>query len=519
MVVKGCKTITDFSTFTAAIFCLPILPAMLNSDLVEILALLREDERRRLLLFLESSVQQRKESVTLVLHIFDCLHENTLHRLNKTAVYEQVFPEEIPVANKLEKLMSDTLSAVRQFVASEMALRDMSDLQRQVYLQKFYRERSLDNKFRQSRSQVSRLKSNSGQWLPQDYYFQFRSEEEESTFQSAKNSKKDDLNLSNTLRALDEYYLVERLYYTCILLNQNQLVSLSLPGLKDLLPFNPDAPHLQWFFDNPLGALFRQAIELFAEETSSDERKLQGFVQSLETWEAYIPQVFVYSLEIYACNYGIRHINKNNLFLEPVFRLQKRRVESGRIYMEGKIKASEFYSIVVNGLRLGENAWVKQFIERHREKIQGIMPSADYHQFNLIYYYFQTKEYEPELRTLLTSNYEDMLYKVHGKLLEIKILYEMSLRPDTDYRVVEFLENRVEAAIIFFFREKNVPPEKKKMGKRFADTMKRILHASGKDDAKRLGKIREDVEGADLIADRQWLLKIVDDLLEKKGKK
>lgn len=53
------------------------------------------------------------------------------------------------------------------------------------------------------------------------------------------------------------------------------------------------------------------------------------------------------------------------------------------------------------------------------------------------------------------------------------------------------------------------------MGKRFADTMKRILHAESKSDAKRLEKISADITAFDLIADRQWLLQIVDDQLKK----
>ena len=412
--------------------------------------------------------------------------------------------------------MSDTLQVVRQFIALEVARTEMGEMEQLVNLQKFYNERNQEKYFRQARNQLNRLKENKRSWPPKDLFQVFLSEAEEFAFQNVQNRKKDDLNLRPTLHALNEYYLAEHLRYTCMLLNQNQLASLSLPPLKDLLPYDPGNTQLGPFFRKPFCLLYMKALELFSDEIGDAEEKLKDFFQTLRSCEDQIPLEFVNSLEIFACNFGIRQADKGLASLRKlIFQVQKRRVETGRVYLEKKIKASEFHSIVVTGLRLGENAWVKQFIENHRDRITGVMPSQDYYQFNLTFYYFQTKEYEPELQTLLTSNYEDMLYKIHGKILEIKILYEMSLQPEADHRVAEFLENKVEAAIIFFFREKNVPPEKKKMGKRFADTMKRILHAGSKNDARRLQKIDADITAFDLIADRRWLHQIVADLLKK----
>ncbi len=490
---------------------------MHNSDLVELLALLQPDEKRRLRGYLRDNAQARPEVSALAEYTLEHLNDEEKSTLSRATAYNFIFPGLPPITNKLEKLMSDTLQLVRQFVAVEMATRDLREMQQQVLLQRFYRERKLEKKFRQSRNQVLKLKEQPGNWVPQDYYFQFLSEEEESMFLSARNQKKDDLNLWNTIQALDEYYLVERLRYSCVLLNQNQLVSLNLLPLNDWLPIDLSSPQLQWFFEKPLGKLFLLAVNLFSSDTTDSldqNQQLEEFIQFLQENEKVIPTEFINSLEIFACNYAIKKYNQRHyFFLNSIYLIQKRRVESGRIYINNLIKASEFHSIVLAGLRLGDSVWIKQFIEAHRDKILGAMPSTDYYQFNLIYYYFQTKEYEPELHTLLTSNYEDMVYKLQSKVLEIKILYEMSRRPNADYWVSEFLENKVEAAIVFFFREKNIPPDKRKMYKRFADTMKRIIHAEGKNDIKRLEKIRTDIESFDMVADPQWLLEVVDELL------
>lgn len=500
---------------------------MQNSDLVEIISALLPDERQRLRAYLETTPALRDpargETIRLVHFIVEGLSQNDApEALSKKEAYGRVFPNRDFVSNKLEKCMSDTLQYVRQFIVMEMAGRQTNEVRQMVYLQAFYNERGLEDKFRQSRNHLIQKKSKEQKWSLQDYYSLFLSEAEEFGFQSSRNRKrqKDDLNIWSTIQALDEYYLVERLWYTCFLLNQNQLAPLALPALREWLPVDLNAPRFQWFFVKPLGKLFAKTIALLSGESDNPEQQLREIIALLAENEDQLTPDQANAFEIYAVNFGIRQANKGNpSWIELVFQIQKRWVESGRIHKEGKAQASEFHSIVVNGLRQGQIAWVKNFIEQHRDKIIGVMPSEDYFQFNLTYYYFQTKEYEPEIKTLLTSNYEDMIYKILGKILEIKIQYELSVRPGAHHSDANVLESKVEAAIIFFFREKNIPPDKKKMGKRFADTMKRILHASGKSDAKRLGKIREDVEGADLIADRQWLLKIIDDLMEKLKKK
>lgn len=497
---------------------------MYNSDLVELLSALHEDERRRLHVFLETSdilPSARQEASTIVSFIFSSLKaEEKDQALSKSVAYEHIFPGKEFVANKLEKGMSDTLQLVRKFIASETAGRNMTTLQQAFYLQKFYNERKLENKFQQSRKNFAKLKSTHREWSPQDYYFQFLSESEEYVFQSDRNQKKDDLNLWSTIQALDEYYLVERLWHTCILLNQDQLAPLALPPLESWLLIEIKSPKFKWFFEKPIGQLFFQAIELLSEDEGKDGQKLSAFVKLIGDSEPHIWKTYVSTFEIFACNYGIRRLNKgHSQYADAVFQLQKRRVESGRIYMDGKIKSSEFQSIVTLGLRFNEYSWVKNFIENHREKILGMMPSEEYYQYNLAQFLYYRKDYEPALKTLLTSSYEDMQYKISAKILEIKILWEMSQLKKTDDWVAEFLENKVEAAIIYFFREKNLPATKKKMGKRFADTMKRIIHADGKRDAERLEIILQDIAKAEFIAERQWLSKLVEDLIATHKKK
>ncbi|MDP1817565.1 MAG: hypothetical protein Q8K92_24105, partial [Leadbetterella sp.] len=136
---------------------------MQNSDLVEILNVLTEEEQKDLLLFLDNSPKLRKECVDLVHYIVDSLNQGDLEKIQKHTVYEKIFPEKAWVENKLPKLMGETLALVRKFVAGAVAHKQMSDLSQLFYLQTFYQERNLEDKFWATHRQIDDSKRNN-QW-------------------------------------------------------------------------------------------------------------------------------------------------------------------------------------------------------------------------------------------------------------------------------------------------------------------------------------------------------------------
>ena len=490
---------------------------MQNSDLVEIISVLTGDERDRLPIFLEkTSPSFKPDAIRLVNHVLQCILNGKSSELSRKDTYAFLFPRQDWVDNKLEKLMSEALSIVRQFAALEISKRQVSDLRQALFLQMFYNERGLVDKSRTAYRQIDRAKIKRESWTAEDYFTSFLSEKEELYAQSVRNRRKDDVNLKNAMSALSEYYLVEHLWLVCYMLNQRQVASLDISSIQEMSFLDLESPRLRWFFKKPLGQLFKKAIFLLNNEEQENVQDLRDFVELLRSYESVISNGDMHLFEMTAINLGIRRGNNGNYsYVDLVVQIQKDRVNSGRIYIEkGQISATEFLSIFTTGLRLNDLEWVKTFIESHKKKILGVMPSEQYYEFALANYYYYIKEYQETRRILMTSDYEDIQCRISARILEIKALFELSILENADYRVGEYLEDRVEAAILFFFRLKDAEPRKKRMGKRFADTMKRILHAHGNRDAKRLEKIIEDVKTAELIAERQWLTSIIADLIK-----
>ncbi len=488
---------------------------MQNSDLIEVITVLTADERERLADFFgKKHIGAKAEVIRLVHFILECLKEEKSSALQRMDAYAYLFPGQVMVENKLEKTMSEALSFVRKFIGQEGAIGQINDMRQIFLLQKFYHERGLGDKCKTAYRQIIKAKEKPENWTPEEYYTHFMAEKEEMYTQSIQNHGKDDLNLRNTMVALTEYYMVEKLWLTCQILIQNQVTLLDLPPLNDLALIDMDSPNLQWFFDKPLGQLFKKTIHLLYYEEAENIKDLRDLIALLRRYENRITKQDFYLFEISACNLGIRRVNKGNFaYLEVVFQIQQERVNSGRVYGEkGQISASEFLSILTNSFRLNALNWGKEFIENHKKRIIGVMASHQYYEYALANYYFEVKKYDETRLILMTSDYDDIRCRMAARILEIKSLYELSILEGTDHRVGEYLEDRVEAGILFFFRLKDVEPRKKRMGKRFADTVKRIIHAKGNRDISRLKKIGDDIQAAELIAERQWLLGIIDDL-------
>ncbi|MDX1910195.1 MAG: hypothetical protein SFV22_01855 [Saprospiraceae bacterium] len=488
---------------------------MQNSDLVELLNALTREERKRLITYLDEPGRVRKECADLTRYLSSCLDEDAMEKTRRELVYNIVFAGKPWVDNKLAKLMGETLAHIREFVAQQTMINQMNELHLLHYLQVFYHERGLEDKFWSAHRQIKLSEDNKQMQSGLDFYIRFLSENQAFYLQSAKNNLKDDINLSNTIKALDEYYLIERLWLTCQILNQNQLAPVEIDATLNWLSLEQHDDRLQWFTNKPLNQVLLATVLLLSGKNEDNYRAFREFVDLLHGQEKGIPLEYINLFELSACNFGIRLANSGKLeFLELVFEIQKRRVESNRVFLPtNQIMATEFLSIMMHALRLKAFDWAKNFIENQRTHIKGVMPSEQYYEFALANYYYHTGDYQQACHIMMTSEYDDIQCRFSSRIIEIKALAERVYRQQADHRVGEYLEDRIEAAILFFFRLKDVGPVKKKMGKRFSDTMKRILHAEAKRDVTRLKIIQKDIAEADFIAERQWISQLVEDLV------
>jgi hypothetical protein len=154
-------------------YFLCLLSLYANSDLVETLRVLTAIEQEALQKFMDNPSKVRKECVELTRYLLACLQEEDWTRMERKLVYASLFPKKEWVENKLAKLMGETLAHVRSFVAENTAISKMNELQQQLYLQIFYQERGLEDKFWATYKYISSTKTDLKWQTTQDRYTRF----------------------------------------------------------------------------------------------------------------------------------------------------------------------------------------------------------------------------------------------------------------------------------------------------------------------------------------------------------
>ena len=480
---------------------------MLKSDLVEILSAFTPLQQKRLRDFFNSPYGNpyypAPAALRLTEYIFKALESENSEDLHREQLYEKVFPGEPPIFNKLEKQASTALKTARKFAQLETLEKLRSEPFDHYLLAAFYQEKAMQAPFEHVYAKLKSWKDQKKQWGHWEYCVNWLLEETHRAYQTEFFQKKDCSYLLHSLQALEDLYLSERFFYTTTILEFNRITP-SIPidhqhRLLDALQYPQDAPYRS----TAVGQLFQQANYLITTQ-NADIEKVSAFIHLLHHEVAALNPVHFNHLEVYAINYCVHHNAKDPRYLPLLYGLLKQRVESERSFYQGRIAASEFQNIVKTGLVCRDFEWVRAFIEENRDKITGSDNPEELYRYNLANYLFYTKDYDQALKILLIADYDELTYKISAKILEIKILYETES---------DVLPARIDAAKIFFYREKSLNEQRKAQYCGFADFMRRLIRPQTAVSPQRLLKLKEELETPPTIAEKYWVAEKLEALL------
>ncbi len=467
--------------------------------------------RTRWVQFLSSPYCTQEEANNPAFRVAVYLHEKykSNQPLEETddLLFAAAYPFESFSERKYNDLMSKSLKLTKKFIESEMLL-SQTHQEPDYYMMQFYNKTGDQKKFIEYREKVKAWQSNKTNWTAKEHFENFLIELEEVEFLSKNNQKKDDLNLIVTIRNLDEYFFIQRLYLTCALLNRNLQAPLALLPINEFLPFDVDALKNQWFFAQPLGRLFRSALTVLEGGNVNAVEQFAEFDQLVQSYGDLVSPIYLSDFETYICNYYVIQINFGKQeFYHSLFIIIKRREESGRCYVDGKIHINDFQSYVTVGLRANEHKWVLNFIEKNKDNFIGTDFPNGFYEFNLANYYFHIKEYSKTKEILARVTFEDVLRKIYAKLLEIKVFYESG-----DH---ELLYSKIDAARMFFFRNEGIEKNKREHGKNFVSMMQQIEKLPPSPSGIEIDRLIAKINTQKHVAERIWLLEKLQALKKK----
>ena len=200
---------------------------MYESKLIEHLKVLNDAEFSDFLRFVKAMTEYEKdipeETYTLVKYIYKYINNNDADKLSRELVYKHVYNKQEWKNGRLDKLMSAALKIFKNYV--ELKLSDeKSEIETLIPLTRFYRKRKLHKLFELN---IKQLKKSTHENLSPDtkqYWEKYSIENEIFEYQSQYNTKKETLNIPETIIALDNYYLNQRLDLALGALVQNQFI-------------------------------------------------------------------------------------------------------------------------------------------------------------------------------------------------------------------------------------------------------------------------------------------------------
>ncbi|MDX1912474.1 MAG: hypothetical protein SFV22_13350 [Saprospiraceae bacterium] len=475
---------------------------MEQSLLIELIRTLSTSEREQLLQFaaLPYINHGRMKDYTLPLLKFciDNFSSEKSQNLDKKVVYLQVFPNQEFVEGKLEKVMVDANKILRSFLLTQRYLREDNAFFQQYDFAELIRVRGLLTRREQILGKLRKIKEEPDFGKhPNSLYYQFLLENTLHLDECYKNQKKGDLNVPNVIKALDIYYLTNRISTLNRFLLQQKATKIEIPeSLKSVikgikLPDDySNYPVLQANFDifNLLNKEVPNLSEIRAlfvliknEEQRLDEESLQEFYSYLRSLTILLLASDVEQIEI---DQTLHELYKDNL-------------RRGYLHYEGKLHPSRYLAVSNNAIRIKNYDWAIEFIEKYKNDLIGENESRDIYRMNLADYLFAVGRFEECLENIPpTSPFLD--YQLKGKRLELKALYE--LRSD-------LLPYKLDAFKMFLSRtsQKLLSEHQRRIHGDFANFLNQLLH-SIPGDKKRAERIEERIREKKQSAEWRWLL-------------
>ena len=486
---------------------------MVNSELVASLRVFSIQEKHSLELFLHSPYCTDGKDATkewlLVNQILNALAlgPDGKSGLTKKALYAGIFPQRDYVPQTINNLATSALKYVRKFIVTQMGQALDRPVHNHIQLLHFFREKGdydLCDKYLQ-RLERETAQNNSPDHI--DYMQFWQAEAVKSDFLGMKTEQKGDFNLKESLAALDQFYLINRLEVLSTIFNQH--------SLSPILDEQEVTEHIRevdcWAgkpaYKHPLVQLSRKAL-VFLHSGPDAEQVFEEFRTMLQAQEASLSLYYLKRFESLAYNFCARRFREKT-YREILFDLLRRRIRPDRLNKEGTIQHIELLSMIKTGIMGKEFELVQTLLDTFRHKIKGPQPSALYEDFCRAFIYFYTGRFQEAYQLIMHLNFHDTSYKYVHKMLEIRLLFE------TVEKDFELIESKLMAFRVALTRERNVASEKILVQRNFVNTM---LHLNNwcrqpYKDWDQLEAMYQDVVDNPARSERIWLIQKLKDLL------
>lgn len=465
-----------------------VVKIMENSKLVELLQSFEAAEWRQFEDFVASPFFNKNEELTrLLAYLAEAVPASAAVPLSKEQAFQAVAPGQAFEPKQLAYWMNYLLKLAEQFLSIR---RYQGNAHQQAFdtLNEFS-ERKLEKHYNFLFKKVAEelnaklVDTSSLQQL-------YELEEVASRHFIRQQVRSFDHTLQNAANALDEWYFLQKLKFSCEMLNRRAIVSANyeLAFTDELESFLSQQEERSPLVD----IYFHIYLSLSKESDAHFSRLIERILQHAEK----IHPIERREIYLYAINFCARKIRQGKEEYVPiVLDLYIQGISDQSLFEGGYLSHWTYTNVVKLALRQKRFDWAAGFIREYGEKLQPQTRQDALH-FNLAELLYQQGQYGEVLSHLNQLNFSDLFYHIGSRTVLAKTYYESGEE--------ESLLSLLASFSNFLRRNKKISPDLQKTYLNFCNLLIQLLY----DNPKKREKIKLQLETAQPLAERAWLLKV-----------
>jgi len=478
-----------------------------NTKLIRAVRLLLPDERKQFRDFAHSPYFNKHDKVRELIDIItDDSVMNQIHNWTKQDLSRHLFQGEAFQEQRVSDAMTYTYRLLSSFLQQQAFEKDGRS--RRFFKGKAFRDKGLDKEFTRIMNQ-SPLRQEQNHLTPRDFLYTYRIEGEADQYHIARDSRTQDKSIERKTLALDLFFLSEKLYNTCEMLNRQNIVNVAFSvEMVDEVQLYLDN-HFEEVSRYPYIAIYYHILQTLRNPEQEDH--YQRLVELLEAHNDAFDQEVLRRMYDYAENYCIKKINQGrNTYLSEIFKLYRQLLDTGVIMEDGLLSEGDFKNIVTVGTRLEEFEWTEQFINNFRDYLpQNIRDNA--YSYNLASLYYAQERYNEALPLLQTVEFNNVVYNLGARSMMLKIYYDQE-EYDPLFSLIDSFESYLRRNRTLSGYQYRAHKNLLKLVKRLAHLRIREVSSRKKTLQKELQALQKRIRATEEIVNLKWLEEKVEEI-------
>lgn len=389
---------------------------MKKTKLFQLIEQLPFSDLKKIRSFLHSDLG---ETYPKALQLFDILCTPDTQE-DKSKIWQEIYGSSSFNDNRFRKLCTDLFSAMESAIAHLHFQNNLKS--KSVHYLHYLRTEEIEYPIMKvaivkTKKQLETKSKHSGS----TYYYRYRLEEIE--YESIRHTSS--AWAPSNIEALDQnlnlFFIIEKLRVALSIFSRQKYIQFEkeLPFLETI--FNLVEEHD--FYNNAIVELYYYAVKTYFPDF--EEKMYYSLKNTLLSNINLLERNNLKELTTIALSYCIGKINQyDTRFYRELFEWYETMLNERLLITKDKMPSTTFRNIVLIALRLEEYEWAHEFIHTNAQFIEPEKQQAT-RMLSLGQLYFNTKEYDKVLESLINVEYLDVSYNLQSKLTLAATYYEL----------------------------------------------------------------------------------------------